>query len=89
VLFRSLKAFEAALALRSGDPALRFRALAGSGLAHEEFGHWAEAAAHYEKVAAESPDSALKQWAKDRLAAVRAKSQLPSKLKPKAEKPGS
>lgn len=88
----ALKAFEAALAIDPADSALHFRALAGSGLAHEELRHWEEATTRYEKVAAESPDATLKEWAKARLAAVQAKS-TPSKPKappkPKAEKPGS
>ncbi|MBI4610070.1 MAG: tetratricopeptide repeat protein [Candidatus Rokubacteria bacterium] len=75
----ALKAFDAALALKSGDAALRFRALAGSGVAHEELRHWAEAAERYRRLAGQSPDQALKQWAKARLAAVRAKAQAPSK----------
>lgn len=88
----ALKAFEAVLAIESADSALHFRALAGSGLVHEELRHWGEAARRYEKVAAESPDEALKQWAKARLAAVQAKSTPPKPKvapKPKAEKPSS
>lgn len=83
----ALKAFDAALAIASRDSALRFRALAGSGLAHEGLHHWAEAAARYEKVAGASPDPTLKEWAKARLSAVRARST--SQPKPKAEKPDS
>jgi TolA-binding protein len=83
----ALVAFDAALGLDSRDRALRFRALAGSGLAHEELRHWREAAERYEKVAVESPDQTLKQWAKARLAAVRAK--LNSGPKPKAKTPNS
>ncbi len=85
----ALKAFEAALAVRSGDSALRLRAVAGSGLAHEELSHWSEAATRYEKVAVESQDPTLKQWAKERLAAVRAKSEPHPKPKRNAETPDS
>lgn len=88
----ALKAFEAALAIESADSTLHFRALAGSGLAHEELRHWETAAKRYAKVAAESPDETLKQWAKVRLADVQAKSTPPrpkAPPKPKAEKPGS
>jgi TolA-binding protein len=83
----ALKAFEAALAIETGASALRFRALAGSGLAHEELRQWAEATRRYEKVATESPDQTLKQWANERLATVRTKSR--SQPKPRAEKPRS
>ncbi len=81
------KAFQAAAATEGIDAALRYRALAGSGLAHEELGQSQEAARFYAEVAADSPDKALKQWAKDRLAAVRAKSKPPAQ--PKVEKPKS
>jgi len=83
----ALKAFQTAAATEGIDAALRYRALAGSGLAHEELGQVQEAARLYAEVAADSPDKALKQWAKDRLAAVRAKSKPPAQ--PKAEKPRS
>ena len=83
----ALKAFQTAAATEGIDAALRYRALAGSGLAHEELGQVQEAARLYAEVAAASPDKALKQWAKDRLAAVRAKSKPPAQ--PKAEKPRS
>lgn len=82
----ALKAFEAALGIKSEDSLLRFRALAGSGLAYEELRHWAEAARRYERVAVESPNQTLKEWARARLSAVRAKSK--SQPTTKAEKPG-
>jgi TolA-binding protein len=83
----ALKAFESAHAITAGDPALRFRALAGSALAHEELRHWTEAAKRYEKVAAESEDRVLKEWAKARLTEVRAR--LAPRAKPKGGKPAS
>ena len=83
----ALKTFQEAAAVEGVDPVLRFRALAGSGLAHEELGQAKEAARLYAEVAADSPDKALKQWAKDRLAAVRAKAKPPAQ--PKTEKPKS
>ncbi|MBI2553495.1 MAG: tetratricopeptide repeat protein [Candidatus Rokubacteria bacterium] len=83
----ALKTFQAAAGVEGEDPALRFRALAGSGLAHEELGHWQEAAQLYAQVAADSPDAALKKWAQERLKAVRAKAKPPTQ--PKAEKPKS
>ncbi len=81
----ALKSFQTAAAVEGVDPALRFRALAGSGLAHEELGHSQEAARLYAEVAADSPDKALKQWARDRLAALKARPPAPAK----AEKPKS
>jgi TolA-binding protein len=83
----ALKAFEAAATTEGANSSLRFRALAGRGLAHEELHQWQEAARFYADVAAESPDKALKQWARERLATVRAKAKPPAK--PKAEKPNS
>jgi TolA-binding protein len=83
----ALKAFQAAAVVEGADPGLRFRALAGSGLAHEGLGQVQEAARLYAQVADDSPDKALKQWAKDRLAAMRAKSRPPAQ--PKVEKPRS
>jgi TolA-binding protein len=83
----ALKAFQSAEALEAGDPARHFRAVAGRGLAHEELRQWAAAAKAYEAVAEESPDKTLRQWAKERLAAVRARLTPPSKARP--EKPKS
>ncbi len=75
----ALQAFESAADMPALDSALRFRALAGSGLALEEQRQWAKAAKYYDEVAAKSPDKSLQSWAKARLAAVQAK------LKPAAE----
>lgn len=83
----ALKAFQAAEALEAGNRGQHFRAVAGRGLAHEELRQWTAAAKAYEAVAAESPDRTLRQWAKDRLAAVRARLTPPSK--PAPEKPKS
>jgi TolA-binding protein len=69
----ALKAFQAAAAAIGVDAVLRFRGLAGIGLVREGLHQWKEAARIYEEVAAESPDRALKQWARERLSAVRAK----------------
>ena len=65
------KAFEAVAALPTVEPATRFRALAGLGLAHEEQQEWRAALAAYEAVAAKSPDATLRDWAKQRVAAVK------------------
>lgn len=83
----ALKAFRSVGAIEGVDPALRFRALAGSGLAHEELGQLQEAAKLYADVAGQGLDKTLKEWATTRLAEVRAKAK-PS-AQPKAEKPKS
>ena len=69
---QALPAFEAAADTPGLDPALHFRALAGSGLAHEDQKHWAQAAKYYEEVAEKSPDKTLAGWARTRRAAVAA-----------------
>ncbi len=76
----ALQAFQAAVEAPGQEPALRFRALAGSGLAHEEQKQWAQAAKYYDEVAAKSPDKTLQTWAKQRLAAIQ------PRLKPAPEK---
>lgn len=87
----ALKAFRSAAALEGADPAVRFRAMAGSGLAHEELGQWREAAKLYSDVAAQSVDKTLKEWASQRLAEVREKAKPPARspAPAKAEKPKS
>ncbi|HEV8440742.1 MAG TPA: tetratricopeptide repeat protein [Methylomirabilota bacterium] len=67
------QAFQSALDGTGLDPALRFRALAGSGLALEEQQKWTQAARYYDEVAAKSPDKTLRAWAKERRAAIAAK----------------
>jgi len=64
------QAFQSAVEVAGKDAAVRYRALAGSGLALEEQGQWAPAAKLYEEVAAECPDKELRQWAKTRRAAI-------------------
>ena len=66
----ALQAFQSAAEAPGQDPALHFRALAGSGLAHEEQKQWAQAAKYYDEVATKSPDKTLQSWAKQRLAAI-------------------
>jgi TolA-binding protein len=87
----AIAAFRSAADAPAIDSAMRYRALAGTGLAHEEQRQWAQAAKFYEEVAAKSPDKTLASWAKERLAAVRAslKSEAaPSgKAAPKAKTP--
>jgi len=70
---QALPAFRAAAETPGLEPALHFRALAGTGLAHEDQKHWTQAAKYYEEVAERSPDKALASWAKTRRAAIAAK----------------
>jgi len=77
----ALQAFQSALTVNALEPGLRFRALAGSGLALEEQQKWVQAAHYYDEVAAKSPDKTLRAWAKERRAAIAAK------LKPSDAKP--
>jgi TolA-binding protein len=79
----AISAFKSAAGAPAIEPAMRYRALAGTGLAHEEQRQWAQAAKFYDEVADKSPDKALAAWAKERLAAVNAN------LKPKAPAEGS
>jgi TolA-binding protein len=66
----AITAFKSAVEAPALDSAMRFRALAGTGLAHEEQRQYGPAAKLYEEVAAKSPDKTLAAWAKERLAAV-------------------
>jgi TolA-binding protein len=65
------KAFEAVGAVKSAEAATRYRALAGLGLAREQLQDARGALAAYEQVAAKSPDTTLRDWARDRAAALR------------------
>jgi len=67
---QALPAFQAAADTSGLEPALHFRALAGTGLAHEDQKQWAQAAKYYEDVAERSPDKTLANWAKTRRAAI-------------------
>ena len=84
----ALQAFQSALAREGLDPALRFRALAGSGLALEEQQKWAQAAKYYDEVAAKSPDKTLRAWAKERRAAIAGKIKPDGKPAPKSSSDG-
>ena len=66
----AITAFKSAVEAPALDSAMRFRALAGTGLAHEEQRQYGPAAKLYEEVATKSPDKTLAAWAKERLAAV-------------------
>ena len=78
----AIAAFKSATEAPAIESALRYRALAGTGLAHEEQRQWSQAARFYEE-AAKSPDKTLSSWAKERLAAVNA-SGKPDSPTPKA-----
>ena len=67
----AVKAFEAVNAVNDVDATVRYRALAGLGLAREEQQEWRAALKAYEAVASKSPDTTLRDWAKQRAAAVR------------------
>jgi TolA-binding protein len=85
------QAFQLAIETPGQEPALRFRALAGSGLVMEEQRQWKQAAKFYDEVAAKSPDKTLRAWAKERRAAVaaRLKPGPESKPAPRSAAPGS
>jgi TolA-binding protein len=69
---QALSAFQAAADTPGLEPALHFRALAGTGLAHEDQKQWTQAAKYYEEVVEKSPDKTLATWAKARRAAIAA-----------------
>jgi TolA-binding protein len=85
----AISAFKSAADAPALDPAMRYRALAGTGLAHEEQRQWSQAAKFYEEVAAKSPDKTLASWAKERLAAVSASLKADPAPAPKAPAKGS
>ena len=69
----ALKALTAVTAIDGVDPKIRYRALAGTGLAHEAQEAWRPALAAYEAVAERSPDTTLRGWARARAAEVKAR----------------
>lgn len=66
------KAFEAVVAVDNVEAAVRYRALAGLGLAREEQKDWKAAFSAYE-AASRTPDSTLRDWAKQRAAAMKSR----------------
>ena len=68
----AVAAFKSAADAGAIEPAMRYRALAGTGLAYEEQRQWGQAARYYDEVASKSPDKTLSAWATERLAAVNA-----------------
>ena len=83
---QALPAFQAAADTPGLEPELHFRALAGTGLAHENQRHWVQAAKYYEAVAEKSPDKTLAAWAKARRAAIAANLKPAPKPAPKPDK---
>jgi TolA-binding protein len=78
----AVKAFEGVTAVSGVDAGVRYRALAGLGLAHEELQQWKPALNAYEAVAGKSPDSGLRDWAQERAKAVKARLAKPPAAKP-------
>lgn len=72
------KSFETVGGLKNLDAGDRYRALAGLGLAREQLGEIRAALAAYDAVATKSPDATLRNWARDRAAAVRAQPSKPA-----------
>ena len=79
---QAAKAFEVVGAVSDVESGARYRALAGLGLAREKQKDWKAALAAYEVVAGRSPDTTLRDWARDRVAAM--KNQLKSNGAPPA-----
>ena len=79
------KAFEAVGAVKSAEASVRYRALGGLGLAHEEQKEWKAALAAYE-AAARAPDATLREWARQRAASVKSRlsNATPAPTKPKS-----
>ena len=65
------KAFESVTTVERVDAGIRYRAVAGLGLAHEERQQWRPALTAYESVASKSPDAALREWAQERVKVVK------------------
>ena len=83
----ALKAFSAALDTPGMDPGLRYRALAGSAIAHEEQKQYPDALTLYEEVAKKAPDDALRTWAADRARIVKDRIRTGQKPPAAPEKP--
>jgi TolA-binding protein len=82
----ALKAFGTVTASDSVEPKVRYRAVAGSGIAYEAQEQWRPALTAYEAVAERSPDPTLRTWARARATEVKAYlDQAPSKTTPKPE----
>src|SRR3989442_6065901 len=65
------KAFDAVGGVKDVEAGVRYRALAGLGLAREQLKDLPGALAAYQSVASNSPDATLSDWARDRAQAVK------------------
>lgn len=83
----AVKAFEGVGAVDGVEATVRYRALAGLGLAHEELQHLRPALTAYEAVASKSPDASLRDWAQARAKAVKARLAKTPATKPSNGKP--
>jgi TolA-binding protein len=79
------KAFEAVRAMGDVEAGVRYRALAGLGLAREEQQEWKAALSAYEAVVNRSPDATLRDWARERATAMKARIGKPPAPKPAAK----
>ena len=84
---QAAKAFEAVGAVGDVEAGTRYRALAGLGLAREEQKEWRAALTAYEAVASRSPDTSLRDWARDRVAAMKSHLGTSSPAAPAPAKP--
>jgi tetratricopeptide (TPR) repeat protein len=66
------KAFESVAGMKNAEAAVRYRALAGLGLAREEQKDWKAALSAYE-AASRTPDATLRDWASKRAAAMKSR----------------
>ena len=69
----AVKAFDGVRDVEGVEASVRYRALAGLGLAHEELQQWRPALTAYEAVAGKSPDAGLREWAQERVKTVKAR----------------
>ena len=84
----ALKALGAVTEIDGVNPQIRYRALAGTGLAHEAQEAWRPALAAYETVAERSPDTTLRGWARSRATEVKARMGGPAPKTPPAKSEG-
>ncbi|MFQ5830076.1 MAG: tol-pal system YbgF family protein, partial [Candidatus Methylomirabilia bacterium] len=83
----ALEAFQRALDETPTDHPFRYRTLAGLGLTHEHLRQWTEAIESYRLVAT-GTDEALKEWAAERLNALKDRSSpAPRKTRPGNDEP--
>jgi TolA-binding protein len=85
-LAAAVKAFEAVGAVGEVEAGVRFRALAGLGLAREEQQEWKAALAAYESVVNRCPDPTLRDWARERAGVVKARLAKPAPARPAPKK---